>query len=133
MDYQDQAVLKFSLCVPDVHWISLRPEVEGLIVPSKVYGIAAAGRPVIAICAKNGEISKMVEQYQCGVVVEPGNVGALVDSILQLSNDMALRAKMGATSSSNAGSQFYPSTGAGAVAGFTPKYRTTALTRLGGE
>jgi glycosyltransferase involved in cell wall biosynthesis len=95
MDYQDRAVLKFSLGVPDVHWISLKPEVEGLIVPSKVYGIAAAGRPMIAICAKNGEIARMVEQYQCGVVVEPGNTDALVDSILRLSKDIALRTEMG--------------------------------------
>ena len=94
-DYQDNAVLKYSLGVPDVHWISLKPEVEGLIVPSKVYGIAAAGRPIIAICAKDGEISAMVEQYQCGVIVEPGNADALVNSILQLSKDTALRTKMG--------------------------------------
>jgi colanic acid biosynthesis glycosyl transferase WcaI len=95
MDYQDKENLRFSLGVPDVHWISLRPEVEGLIVPSKVYGIAAAGRPMIAICAKDGEISRMVEQYQFGFVIEPGDADALVDSILQLSKDMALRAKMG--------------------------------------
>ena len=95
MDYQPKANLKFSLSVPDVHWISLRPQVEGLIVPSKVYGIAAAGRPIIAICAKDGEISEMVEQYQCGVIVEPGNADALVNSILQLSKDTALRTKMG--------------------------------------
>src|SRR5580704_805766 len=44
MDYQDQSTLGLSLCVPDVHWISLLPQVEGLIVPSKIYGIAAAGR-----------------------------------------------------------------------------------------
>jgi colanic acid biosynthesis glycosyl transferase WcaI len=94
-NYQGQAALKFSLGVPDVHWVSLRPEVEGLIVPSKVYGIAAAGRPLIAICAKNGEISRMVERYQCGVVVEPGNVQALVESILQLSNDTASCVQMG--------------------------------------
>jgi glycosyltransferase involved in cell wall biosynthesis len=59
--------------------------------PSKVYGIAAAGRPIIAICAKDGEIAEMVEQYQCGVIVEPGNADALVNSILQLSKDTALR------------------------------------------
>ena len=94
-DYQDQSVLKFSLGVPDVHWISLRPQLEGLIIPSKVYGIAAAGRPLIAICAKNGEVSRMVEQYQCGIVVEPGNADALADSIRQLAKDIALRANMG--------------------------------------
>ena len=87
MDYQDQSTLEFSLCVPDVHWISLLPQVEGLIVPSKVYGIAAAGRPVIAICDNDGEISRLVEQYQCGGVVEPGHADALANLILRLSKD----------------------------------------------
>jgi colanic acid biosynthesis glycosyl transferase WcaI len=78
-----------------VHWISLRPEVEGLVVPSKFYAIAAAGRPMIAICAKDGEIARMVEQNQCGVVIEPGNPAQLVDWILRLSKDAKLRAAMG--------------------------------------
>src|SRR5262249_53428131 len=46
--YQKSKLLKFSLSVPDVHWISLKPALEGLIVPSKFYGIAAAQRPTIA-------------------------------------------------------------------------------------
>ena len=95
MDYQDQASLKHSLGVPDVHWISLRPEVEGLIVPSKVYGIAAAGRPIIAVCAKNGEISKMVEEHHCGIVVEPGDGNALTTAIVNLSKDAERCALMG--------------------------------------
>ena len=95
MDYQDREVLQFSLCVPDIHWISLKPQVEGLIVPSKIYGIAAAGRPVIAICAKDGEIAQMVTQHHCGVVVEPGHADALVESILRLYEDAELRAAMG--------------------------------------
>jgi colanic acid biosynthesis glycosyl transferase WcaI len=95
MDYQDQSTLGLSLCVPDVHWISLLPQVEGLIVPSKIYGIAAAGRPVIAICDKDGEIARLVEQHQCGDVVEPGNPDALVNLILRLSTDTAMRAEMG--------------------------------------
>jgi colanic acid biosynthesis glycosyl transferase WcaI len=106
MDYQDQAALKFSLSVPDVHWISLKPEVEGLIVPSKVYGIAAAGRPIIAICTKDGEIARMVQQYRCGVVVEPGNADALVGTILQLSKDVGRRTEMGHQARAMLDSQF---------------------------
>ena len=41
--YQPADVLSYSLSAPDVHWISLKPEMEGLIVPSKFYGVAAAG------------------------------------------------------------------------------------------
>jgi hypothetical protein len=81
--------------VPDVHWISLRPNFEGLIVPSKFYGIAAAGRPMISIGAKDGELGRLVEQHQCGFAVEEGDVDALEIAIKLLSNDGDLRAAMG--------------------------------------
>jgi len=94
--YQDRASLKYSLCVPDVHWISLRPELEGLIVPSKFYGIAAAGRPVIAITATDGEIALLVRKYDCGLVIEPGNADALAEALILLSADSERTAAMGA-------------------------------------
>ena len=95
MPYQDRANLKYLLSVPDVHWISLRPEVDGLIVPSKFYGIAAAGRPIIAIASNDGEIAQLVRQHDCGIVIEPGNGDALAAAILQLSSDAESCAAMG--------------------------------------
>ena len=85
--YQEEMFLNQALCVADVHWLSLRPELEGFIVPSKFYGIAAAGRPVISITAKDGEIAQLVRQYDCGVVIEPGNSEALADSLVLLSQN----------------------------------------------
>ena len=75
--YQRSDALKYSLSAADVHWISLRPEFEGLVVPSKIYGIAAAGRPIIAITAKDGEIAALVQRHRCGFVIEPGDARAL--------------------------------------------------------
>src|SRR5215467_13719348 len=95
LPYQREQDLKYSLSVPDVHWISLRPELEGLIVPSKVYGIAAAGRPIIAVTAKNGEIANLVTEYDCGIVVEPGNTDELARAIAGLSNNVTAREMMG--------------------------------------
>ena len=94
--YQDRALLKHSLCVPDVHWISLKPAVEGLIVPSKFYGIAAAGRPMIAIMAHDGEIARLVQQHECGLIIEPGQADALAAALTRLSTDAQLLAAMGA-------------------------------------
>ena len=93
--YQRNEDLKYSLSVPDVHWISLRPELEGLIVPSKFYGIAAAGRPIIAVTAKNGEIATFVKAYDCGFVVEPGNSDELVKVINDLSSNVTAREIIG--------------------------------------
>jgi colanic acid biosynthesis glycosyl transferase WcaI len=93
--YQRDEDLKYSLSVPDVHWISLRPELEGLIVPSKIYGIAAAGRPMIAVTARNGEIAGLVRAFNCGGVVEPGDSGQLANLISDLSKNATTREIMG--------------------------------------
>ena len=95
LPYQDNDALKYSLSVPDAHWVSLKPELEGLIVPSKVYGIAAAGRPVIAITAKTGEIASLVETYNFGIVVAPGDSEALTAAIIRLSSNAETTAEMG--------------------------------------
>ena len=93
--YQDRAQLQLSLAVADVHWLSLRTELEGLIVPSKFYGIAAAGRPVISVTSPAGEIARLVKHFGCGLVAEPGDAGQLATVILKLADDPHLRAEMG--------------------------------------
>jgi len=80
--YQPRDALKHSLGLPDVHLVSLKPEFEGLVVPSKFYGIAAAGRPMVAVTAKDGEIARLVHQHRCGTVVEPGE-GADLAAVLR--------------------------------------------------
>ncbi len=95
LPYQERSVLKLSLGVPDVHLISLRPELEGLIVPSKLYGIAAAGRPIVAIAASDGEIAGLVRRHDCGVVVEPGDGGCLAATLRRLRAEPGQLVEMG--------------------------------------
>jgi hypothetical protein len=83
--YQPAGRLRWSLSVPDVHLVSLRPALEGLIVPSKFYGIAAAGRPVIHVGDPGGEIPRILEREQCGWSYCIGEVGPLTQCILGLS------------------------------------------------
>lgn len=70
--YQPRDRLCESLSVPDVHLVSLRPQLEGLIVPSKIYGIAAAGRPVVFIGDQDGEVARLVGQCGSGFTVPLG-------------------------------------------------------------
>jgi colanic acid biosynthesis glycosyl transferase WcaI len=93
--YQPQGLLKFSLSVPDVHLILLRPELEGLIVPSKFYGVSAVGKPLISVTARDGEIARLIRQYECGLVVEPGNGPALAEALISLCKDPVRVAEMG--------------------------------------
>jgi glycosyltransferase involved in cell wall biosynthesis len=93
--YQERSSLAHSLTAPDVHWISLKPELEGLIVPSKFYGVAAAGRPTIAITSQDGEIARLIREHQCGIVIKPGDGEGLAAAIERLSKDTSALATMG--------------------------------------
>jgi len=95
LPYQERKILRLSLGVPDIHLISLRPEVEGLIVPSKLYGIAAAGRPIIAVGASDGEVGRLVRRHNCGVLVEPGQGELLADRLRCLRANPGRLAEMG--------------------------------------
>jgi colanic acid biosynthesis glycosyl transferase WcaI len=93
--YRDQSELANSLSVADAHWLSLRPEFEGLIVPSKFYGIAAVGRPVISIADPNGEIARLVDAFGCGSIIMPGDSPALVQLLESMMANRALGAEWG--------------------------------------
>lgn len=85
--YQPRERLANSLSAADVHLVSLRPELEGLIVPSKFYGIAAAGRPVLFIGHPRGEISNLLSATGCGYQIPVGQGLALRDRIVQLADE----------------------------------------------
>jgi glycosyltransferase involved in cell wall biosynthesis len=93
--YQERAMLKYSLSLPDIHWISLRPEVEGLIFPSKIYGIAAAGRPAIVVGARGGELARLVCRHRCGVAIAAGEGTAFAHTLRRLAADRGLLEEMG--------------------------------------
>lgn len=94
--YQARDRLFESLSLPDVHLISLRPALEGLIVPSKFYGVAAAGRPTLFIGDVDGEIAVLLRQHQCGYSVAPGDSEALARYIFRLSANIDECRLMGA-------------------------------------
>ena len=64
-------------------------------MPSKFYGIAAAGRPTIFIGSPLGEIARAIAHHSCGYTVSPQDGEALVDKILELASDPELRSAMG--------------------------------------
>jgi glycosyltransferase involved in cell wall biosynthesis len=94
--YQPKERLSETLGVGDVHLVSLVPRLEGLIVPSKFYGIAAAGRPTIFIGSPLGEIARTLAHYRCGYTVSPGDGEALADRIVELASNRELCSELGA-------------------------------------
>jgi putative colanic acid biosynthesis glycosyltransferase WcaI len=79
--YQERSILSDSLSTADVHVVGLARGLAGYVVPSRIYGILAAGRPVIAATDAESETAQLVTEVGCGVVVPPGNPFALAAAI----------------------------------------------------
>lgn len=93
LDYQPRDALSESLSAGDVHIVTLRPQFESLILPSKIYGILAAGRCIVFLGSPHGDTAALVRSSDCGMVVD--NADALAAVLLQLKNDTALRSRLG--------------------------------------
>jgi glycosyltransferase involved in cell wall biosynthesis len=87
--------LRESFATADVFVISLKKGLAGYIVPSKLYGILAAGRPYVAAVEAESEVAEISRKYECGLVVDPENPDALAAGILRLYRDRELATRMG--------------------------------------
>ena len=90
---QPVARLNELLNLADVHLLPQRADVADLVMPSKLTGMLASGRPVIATAAAGTQIDEVVTQ--CGIVVPPGDDCALGMAIQRLSRDHAERHRLG--------------------------------------
>jgi colanic acid biosynthesis glycosyl transferase WcaI len=120
MPYQSATDLPYSLSLPDVHWLSHKPEFEGLLFPSKFYGIAAVGRAIIAITSRKSELAALVSQYKCGVVIEQGDGKTLALELKRLRDTPEICSAMGAHARAMLSSRF---TKAGAINAWTQTLR----------
>jgi hypothetical protein len=97
--YQPLDRLALSLTVPDVHLVSLKPELEGLIVPSKFYSVLAAGRPVLFVGDPKSEMAMQIDKNGCGRAFSVGTHTDLAAAIRELARqppkiaDMATRSR----------------------------------------
>jgi len=72
LGYQPREVLPLSLASADLHYVGLARGLSGYVVPSRVYGVLAAGRPALVSADPDSETVKLVEEADCGLVVPPG-------------------------------------------------------------
>ncbi len=96
--YQPRELLHLSLSAADVHWLVLQPQLEGLIVPSKFYGIAASGRPMIFLGDVEGELATIIKHNNMGFVAPLGDHQTLVNKFNLLASNSSLCHRLGRNS-----------------------------------
>jgi colanic acid biosynthesis glycosyl transferase WcaI len=81
LGYQPRDALPYSLSSAHVHVVGLAPGLAGYVVPSRLYGVLAVGRPVIATADAESETAELVSSIGCGVVVPPARPELLAAAI----------------------------------------------------
>jgi len=94
MDLQPLERLDELLSFADIHLLPQRADAADLVMPSKLIGMLASGRPVVATAHVGTELASVVAA--CGLVVPPEHPQALLAAISMLAKDAALRTRLGA-------------------------------------
>lgn len=87
LPFAPKAALGESFAAADVFIVSLQTGLAGYIVPSKLYGILAAGRPYVAAVEATCEVASLATTHGCGLVAEPGNAREMADRIMTFYRD----------------------------------------------
>jgi colanic acid biosynthesis glycosyl transferase WcaI len=81
------------LGMADIHLLPQSPRAADLVLPSKLSGMLASGRPVVATCHPGTELEAIVAE--CGAAVPPEDGRALTEVIIKLADDPRLRRELG--------------------------------------
>jgi colanic acid biosynthesis glycosyl transferase WcaI len=81
LEYQPDGIVSESLSAADIHFVGLARGLAGYVVPSRVYGIMAAARPMIVSAEADSETARLVAELGCGVVLPPGRADLVAKAI----------------------------------------------------
>jgi glycosyltransferase involved in cell wall biosynthesis len=81
LPYQLSGTLSSSLSTADVHFVGLAAGLAGYVVPSRVYGIMAAGKAMIVSADAESETAELVSEVGCGIIVPPGRPDLVAGAI----------------------------------------------------
>ncbi|MEH6840653.1 glycosyltransferase family 4 protein, partial [Priestia megaterium] len=93
LPYQPKEFIKYSLNAGDVHLVGNQKGIKGVSVPSKIYGVMAAGKPILGVLEQGSEAQMLIEKSKCGVVVEPQDyegITAQIEYLYKLEKDKLL-------------------------------------------
>lgn len=81
------------LNMADIHLLPQRADAADLVMPSKLTGMMASGRPTVATAHSGTQLATAVSGR--GLVVPPGDLNAFVSALLRLARDTNVRLKLG--------------------------------------
>ncbi len=87
LPFRPASEIPYVMAAGDLHVITVKRGLEGVVVPSKVYNILAAGRPLLAVATNQTEVARFAERDGCGVAADPNNAEAVAEAVRGVMND----------------------------------------------
>lgn len=94
-DYQPQSELSHSLSAASLHLVPLTTELSRCLMPSKLYGVLAAGRPFLTNAPASSELFELTRSHRVGITVDAGSPALIAEAIRTAKNDLAALQEMG--------------------------------------
>ena len=88
LPFQPESQLPFTMALADISLVSLDDGAEGLMVPSKMFYYMASGAAIIGICRGENDVSEVIINSKCGLIIEPKSPTKLAAEILKLSKNI---------------------------------------------
>ncbi len=95
LPYQPREELSQSLSAADLHVVSMHENISGCLCPSKLYGILAAGRPVLAIADQSTDLCQTVNENDLGWCCQPGDARAIAQTVAVAASNTTARLAAG--------------------------------------
>ncbi len=95
LPYQPREQLAQSLSAADLHIVSMHEDVTGCLCPSKLYGILAAGRPVLVIAGEATDVYQTVTTHQLGWCCPPGDSRQIAEAVAEAESNQPERLAAG--------------------------------------
>lgn len=107
--FVDRSELNTSLNASDVSVVAFKKGMAGISIPSRLYNLMAAGKPILAVVDEDSEVAEVIREAGVGVTVPPESPQELAAQILHLKNDPQMLARMGGNSRKEAEASYsYP-------------------------
>lgn len=85
--FAEKSELGKRLNAADIHLLSLQPEWQGIVVPSKFFGSLAVGKPIIFAGPETSSIAEWIRQLNVGLVLTKNNIDEVADELLDISQN----------------------------------------------
>ncbi len=87
LDFQPREKLAETLASADLHLVSLKRGLAGNSVPSKTYSLLPSGRPIVGLLEQSSEVARMIQEANCGVVLDTISAGEAADAVKKLAKN----------------------------------------------